>query len=386
MALLSLEALRARHGDCLLLHYGSTEAPRMMLIDGGPSGVYSDALKPRLEELRHRFGGEDGALPLSLVMVSHIDDDHIQGLLDLTGELIESDERGVAPFVSARTLWHNSFESITAEPGDVLSSLDEAEVQRLSTSAEVPLQLREAAAVVASVPQGQRLRDNAGVLGWPLNRPFAELVVAPKKGGRRIDLGADASLLVLAPNEERIEALREEWKRKLSSRPESEAAVAAYVDDSVYNLSSIVGLVEAGDQKVLLTGDARGDDILAGLDAAGVTRNGELRVDVLKLPHHGSDRNVERDFFARIPATHYVISGDGRHGNPEVATLEMLCDARPDDAFTIHFTYRDGRDGLGAKLEAFLSRQRGAGRRFEVEFRDEQALSLRINLLDPLPV
>ena len=35
----SLEVVRARKGDCLLLHYGTEKQPRLGLIDGGPSGV-----------------------------------------------------------------------------------------------------------------------------------------------------------------------------------------------------------------------------------------------------------------------------------------------------------------------------------------------------------
>jgi hypothetical protein len=48
----TLEALEARHGDCLLLHWGEAAAPRLALIDGGPSGVFRASLRPRLEALR----------------------------------------------------------------------------------------------------------------------------------------------------------------------------------------------------------------------------------------------------------------------------------------------------------------------------------------------
>ena len=54
----SLEALRARHGDSLLLHYGTKSDPKLIVIDGGPSGVFKGALKPRLEALREERGGE----------------------------------------------------------------------------------------------------------------------------------------------------------------------------------------------------------------------------------------------------------------------------------------------------------------------------------------
>ena len=36
-----------------------------------------------------------------------------------------------------------------------------------------------------------------------------------------------------------------------------------------------------------------------------------MHVDVLKMPHHGSDRNMDRAFLERITADHYVFSGNG---------------------------------------------------------------------------
>ena len=47
----SLDVLRARKGDCLMLHYGSDDEPHLILIDGGPSDVYGPHLKPRLRKI-----------------------------------------------------------------------------------------------------------------------------------------------------------------------------------------------------------------------------------------------------------------------------------------------------------------------------------------------
>jgi glyoxylase-like metal-dependent hydrolase (beta-lactamase superfamily II) len=55
------------------------------VIDGGPAGVYQSALAPRLLQLK----GVRPVLPIALMMVSHIDDDHIHGLLDLLRQMRE---------------------------------------------------------------------------------------------------------------------------------------------------------------------------------------------------------------------------------------------------------------------------------------------------------
>ena len=54
----SLDVLRARKGDCLMLHYGSQDEPRLIMIDGGPRGVYEPHLKPRLEEIKKARAAE----------------------------------------------------------------------------------------------------------------------------------------------------------------------------------------------------------------------------------------------------------------------------------------------------------------------------------------
>ena len=77
----SLEVRRARNGDCLLLHFGSNEDAGLIMIDGGPKGVYQEYLKPRLKEIKAARGlSTENSLRVDLLMVSHVDNDHIQGI------------------------------------------------------------------------------------------------------------------------------------------------------------------------------------------------------------------------------------------------------------------------------------------------------------------
>ena len=114
---------------------------------------------------------------------------------------------------------------------------------------------------------------------------------------------------------------------------------------------------------MLLTGDARGDKILEGMELAGLLeKGGKKHVDLLKVPHHGSDNNMETIFFKRVPADHYVFSGDGEHGNPERATLQMLLDARGADAgYTIHLTYPVAEIDAGRKADWEKEQAQGEG-------------------------
>ena len=77
----------------------------------------------------------------------------------------------------------------------------------------------------------------------------------------------------------------------------------------------------------LLTGDARGDHILDGLKGENLLRSGKLHVDLLKVQHHGSNRNTTRGFFDSITADTYVISANGKYGNPDYDTLTWIVES-----------------------------------------------------------
>ncbi|MCK7559379.1 MBL fold metallo-hydrolase [Chitinophaga sedimenti] len=64
----------ATYGDCIWITYGNPSKPRHILIDGGTGGT-SVYIANRLKEL------EASEQQLELVVVSHIDRDHIEGLL-----------------------------------------------------------------------------------------------------------------------------------------------------------------------------------------------------------------------------------------------------------------------------------------------------------------
>lgn len=371
----SLEALRAKFGDCLLLHYGEQKAPKLLLIDGGPSGVYRDALAPRLAELVAERGDP---LTLETVMLSHIDKDHVRGLVDFTDAMLE-DEDLRAQFV-VKGLWHNAFE-------DALGPVAEQDLDAGEDAAPSELE-----AVVAGAREGGNLRDNADSLGWTRNPGFDEFVMAPAKGGAKAEI-AGLKLTVIGPRQAELDELREKWAEEMEElrRAEAEkedekaAKIASYLDKSVANLSSIVCLAEFGEKRVLLTGDARGDKILEGLESADLFEDGKVLLDVLKMPHHGSSRNLASDFLERVRARHYVISADGTYDNPDLESLKMLSAARKgDDEFTIHLTNSKLKGKVEAEVHGFFDEEKQNGRDYEVLFRPENKLSLRVDLLEPL--
>lgn len=407
--LFTLEALRAEAGDSLLLLYGRPERPRVIVIDGGPTKAVYKRLKARLDDLRERTGLKDRGkpLPIELLMVSHIDDDHIDGILHLTRQLLgEGNDKSY----DVKSVWHNSFDDLIGNDADELRTAAVGDVEAASTGGDFfdqDLVEHDTALILASVNQGRELRDNVKLLMGDV----PPLIVA-EEDERPKNFGQGLKLRVVGPLFPQLKKLQDEWKKHLEKlRREGkldEAEAASFTDSSAANLASIVVLAEAksnGKTKtMLLTGDARADFLHDSLEARKLLDDdGRLHVDLFKLPHHGSNRNVERSTFRAVTADHYVISGDGHHGNPDVDTLEMLFGGREDagvldEPFTIHVTYDPaefrpykGKDYPLDKLQETLDAARQAGHDFELKHPpipqdgdDEE--HVRIDLLDPSEV
>ncbi len=365
----TLEAVQAGTGDSFILHFGPPDAPRFIVIDGGPAGIYDQWLGPRLQDLQRRWKHpEDDKLDIEMVIVSHIDEDHIQGILDWMKEL----ETEPSLRYNILTLWHNSFDDLVGNSVDELrSKLQPATTAALASGLPSDGLQPCSAAVLTSVKQGRDLRVSARQLGIPLNRGFSGLVSALPGGAASLNVGSGLTFRVISPTMKRLTALAKEWEklvRKLDKAGTAE--LATFADRSVTNLSSIAILAEAGGKRILLTGDARGDHLLDGLTDANLLQNGKLHVNIFKVPHHGSSRNATPELFQKITADHYVISANGEYGNPESEVINWITQARGSDTYTLHLTNQQMIDpktqkDVGAAIRQALDDHPAANRRVE---------------------
>jgi beta-lactamase superfamily II metal-dependent hydrolase len=374
---MKLEVLQANDGDCLLLH---TDGGDLILIDGGSAGVYRTVLKKRLEQLR----GSSPKLDLRLVMVSHIDSDHITGIADMLRDLVEKQADEQEARYRIRSLWHNSFDKLAGGH----SAATQSSIVGASLGGVAPAGLdHDVAAVIASVKQGNDLRSYAKKLAISVNRETGgELVRAPDAGRKVIPIAAGLTFTILGPREAELEALEDSWKAAKKTGGANEESVAAdYLNRTVPNLSSIVVLAEAatvsGIKRLLLTGDAGGDLILEGLESAGLLdSDGRIAVDLLKVQHHGSNHSVDIEFFRRVTAPRYVISGNGRHGIPHRDTLEWLSEARAGKAFDAYLTNRTADNGLTEMFDEFLADEAAGQPLHHWHFREDAALAIPVDL------
>ncbi len=359
-----LECLGAKHGDCLVLHHGAAK----ILFDGGPPGVYAKFLKPWIAKNKP----DDGPLEFDLGMVTHIDDDHIVGLLNLTDDLISQLDDGEAQSVKFGQFWFNSFSGLTGK--DFKSASVAAVVASAGEDGAglegVKFEDSRTREIIASVAKGHRLSNNLGKLGLGDNGPFNGLI----EGMKSVNVAPGLVFHVIGPGRQRLQELRKEWNKKIPV-----GTIAAFTDTSVPNLSSIVFIAEVDGKSLLMTGDARGDDILSYLEAAGRKTDGSHVFDVLKVAHHGSERNATPEFFKAVPAKTYVISADGSFDNPDAPVIRWIAEARGAAPFEYVFASRMKTAAKQKELDDLLAELK-PGRNFTARFRQEGELSISVDL------
>ncbi|MBC7260987.1 MAG: MBL fold metallo-hydrolase [Chloroflexi bacterium] len=325
--MLKLRILQAEYGDCFILQFGTPAQPRYILIDGGPAGIYERYLREELQSIR------DGGGKLDLAILSHVDNDHAIGLLDLLAELREQRANSLPETIAIDALWHNAFRRALGDDIAIRTKM-------LLAAAGVAAQSMNATnIVVQGISEGQRLRLTATALGIPINPGFEHDLICVDDVPQPLVLD-NLTLRVVGPTKKNLEDLKKEWLAWLDIYEESIASgdpfLAAMADRSIPNLSSIMILAEADGKTILLTGDGRGDHLLQGLQQAQLLDSkGKFHVNVLKLPHHGSNRNVTKTFFKNVTADKYIISANGMYGNPDLATLIWIVEAAKKQKRTI---------------------------------------------------
>jgi hypothetical protein len=383
----TLEALQAAHGDALILHYGPLTRPRFILVDGGPKGIFKASLGPRLTEIHTARGG--GVLEIRLMMISHIDADHIAGILDFTRMLRDLTERNAPLPFDVLTLWHNSFDDIA---GKVNASVGAALTAAQLLGSAKP-KTADGAAIIASVAQGRQLRLDADALGLNMNSGFDDMLQFSASGSP-LNMGAQLTFTVLGPRQAELDALNKKWDREVKAllakkkkkkaegggsqltAADLRALAAEFVDKSIHNLSSVVVLAEFDGKRILLTGDARGDFILESLREARLLKNGTIAVDIFKVPHHGSVRNAAAELFEVVIADHYVFSANGRDGNPDPPIFDLIFKARPKGKYHLWLTNQV------APALARIKKKKPAGVTLHV--RKPSSLSILIELGSPI--
>lgn len=306
-----LYMLPAEQGDCIWIEYGTPAVKNRILYDCGTKDTWP-MLKARIEKLdkkdRH----------FALLVISHIDKDHIGGAIDL---LKHRKSLGL----TFGEVWFNDYRHL----GDILG-------------------FTEAIALAKELDKPD-LKPS-----W--NRSYGGNAVVHRAGDRRAaPVFAGMTLTLLSPTPNLLSRLAEDWEEALArfnAKPgrsaESDDMLGGKAstgakptgfgtDSSKPNGSSIAVVAEFDGTRVLLAGDAYARTLCASLKRLSGT--GPYSIDAYKVSHHGSKANVSKALLDSMACENFLFSSNGLHGNrPHVETLGMIRDHAKASSF--YFNYR----------------------------------------------
>jgi beta-lactamase superfamily II metal-dependent hydrolase len=283
--------LPAKYGDCIWIEYGPAGDTKNILIDGGTGGT-----KKHIRDMLKALPGEK---EVELLVVTHIDKDHIEGILSLLSE----EELGF----SVGSVWFNAWKHLPRPENE-----DEEFGARQG-------ELLSAAILKHGLNWNKEFEGGAIVL-----TDNGDIPVILLPGGMKLTL--------LSPNKGNLSVLREKWEdelKKLDLVPgfgeevpdddidsfgvdipdiEQLAAEAFHEDEAAANGSSIAFLAEYGGERVLFAGDAFPSVVLNSLNKL---YNEEVPLSLVKLSHHASAHNTSPELIEKLDCKRFVISTNG---------------------------------------------------------------------------
>jgi hypothetical protein len=301
-----VEMLPAREGDCLVVSWGDPEHPRRIMVDCGRKSTYRDVRKryATLSEAERTF---------ELLIVSHIDRDHIEGALAML-------EDASSPLLF-KEIWFNSYDHLLDPKFEAFGAR-----------------------------QGERLTEalRGRLDDWNASFDGRSVELRPEQQPVTLDGGLEVTLL--SPDRQGLEALIPTWERECRQaglvagvgarrRPVPEGLERfgrvdiddltrePFVADQAHaNGTSIAVLAQYGEQRVLLGADAHPDRLIESLrPLAAADATGRLPLAAFKLPHHGSTHNVSPEFFDLISCDRYLVSTNGAYfQHPDAAAVARV--------------------------------------------------------------
>lgn len=310
---MKIKFLKAGGGDAILIHHKN----RNILIDGGNESTFL------LKELNSIIGNGEC---IDLLVITHHDDDHIAGVIEIL-EHVKSGKYGDNKDIIKRVLFNS--------PKLILEQTRQTDDSLLS--------YRQAHIVENLLAE--------------INTDWSN-IITNESDPINFD---DMKLTFLSPDKNSLEKYSEDKGVLLSRESKCDwnipmSKLEKWIDDasqdnSKSNRSSIVILLECNDKKILLTGDVTPDRFTKVIqEMYNKNNNQPVPFDYIKLPHHGSYRNLNKKVLSQINCFNYIITTDGSNSSlpDKRALLKIVLYLKNENRKCIKFffNYKDTIDNL----------------------------------------
>ena len=323
---MKFKLLQANNGDAIHLRTKDEDGNfRNILIDSGTGETYSYKNK--------KGKSEDGELKqliecirrknelIDLFILTHVDYDHIGGILKWFEQ--DADAKDLV-----KKVWFNSGRLI-------FEHFQQQEIE------ENLLRIKNTSCTNTSIAQGVA---------------FEDFIEENDIWDRRIIKSGDVfnifglKFTMLSPSNDKLQSLLCKWEKECPISDTSRSSDYSLSlsdlinsdffkeDDSIHNGSSIAFVVEKQGKSILFLGDAHPQTIINSLKNLGYSPKNPLKVDFVKISHHGSKANTNMELLELIQSDNFMISSNGsKHKLPDKRCLARII--RSKEHVNLYFNY-----------------------------------------------
>lgn len=322
-----IKFLKANNGDAIFISYKHNSNSKNILIDTGTGATYCSKPNGRkkdgeLKNLINDLQSKDEKI--DLLIITHWDDDHIGGILKWFQEDLDSAKSMINHiWFNSGTLINKHFESDEAsEDKNVLDNLE----YNANTS------------IKQGVTFEKYILDSSLSHNLIKNDTFVDNILDGIK------------FTILSPTNKELERLLTKWEESpynsntsASNKDYDKTFEQLLVndfkeDDAIHNGSSIAFILEIEDKKMMFLGDAHPSVIVDSLNKLGYKQANKLKIDLMKVSHHGSKANTSDELLDIIECDRFMISTDGsKHGLPNKETIARI--VKKHENCKIYFNY-----------------------------------------------
>lgn len=281
---LMIKNLKAHSGDSFLITFiGTDTKEHHILIDGGIKNSYDYSIKQAISNIDK----------IDYTFITHIDRDHIGGILKLLNT--ENHHK-------LTNLFFNSGHIIKTSGTDLISENDGIElIEKVNELKSINVNKKEITTNTIIESFGIKISFLSPTLNEIIN--FNKTYSLPE---------IDEEVLI--SNDSTVKSninLKTLSKEKFSEKN---------IELDPANAVSLAILLEYYEKKILFLGDSKDSIIIPQLEK---TYNSEkkLKLDFIKLSHHGSKFHTSNEFLSLIECSNFIISTNGKYNHP---TLEVL--------------------------------------------------------------
>lgn len=369
-------------GDCNIIRIVKDEGEQyVIMVD---CGSYTEPLKEYLQNTLHNH--------IDLLIATHIDGDHIQGIATMLKE---------HKSLTVGEIWYNCYRRTEGAESIEFNDQQKAILKQIQKALPVEFDAINYREINAT--QGKTLTQTIlcneelkkvwkmeyitcntedfdipggfGKIVFLAPQPEALKTIEDKFKGafdkyfmqawnESIENGEELQELLIRL----VDAYQDKFKGKQISAPNKPIYDAEFVrkqakeenvDNSDTNCSSIAFMLECGEHRIAMLGDAFASTIEKAIDNKYKGQAKPMECDAIKVSHHGSNGNSSKALFDRINSHKYFIPGGKGEKYPTWGTFGRIAEIHKDEqekliVFSHQCTITENMNGLNKEAKREL--------------------------------